>query len=154
MKKHFTATAYIVAKFKDEYKVLLHKHKKLSIWIAIGGHIEKDENPTEALQREVREETNLKIKILNTKKLLKIKGINEIPLPVALVEEDVPSYEDEPFHIHMDLIYFTFCKNPQKIKMADEYGWFSKNDLKKAKLNKEVLKFATEALDTYVQNMG
>lgn len=162
MRKHFTATAYIVAKFKGEYKVLLHKHKKLNIWIAIGGHVEKDENPVEALQREVLEETNLKIKILNTKKLLKMKqasrfaieGINEILSPVALVEEDVPSYKDEPFHIHIDLIYFSFCKNLQKIKMNNKYNWFSKNDLKKAKLNKEVLKFATEALDSYVQNLG
>lgn len=163
MKKHFTATAYIVAKLGGEIKVLLHKHKKLNIWIAIGGHIEKDENPVEALQREVMEETNLKIKILNTEKLLKVKGINEIFPPVALVEEDVPSYkqslrsgdlENEPFHIHMDLIYFTFCKNPKRIKMEDEYGWFSRNELKKAKLKKEVLKFATEALDAYEKNLG
>lgn len=154
MKKHFTATAYIVAKFGGEYKVLLHKHKKLNIWIAIGGHVEKDENPIEALQREVLEETNLKIKILNTRKLLKMKGIDEIPSPVALVEEDVPVHKNEPFHIHMDLIYFTFCNNPQKTKMANEYSWFSKNDFKKAKLKKEVLKFATEALDAYVQIAG
>ena len=44
MKKHFTATVYIVSKIDEEYKVLLHYHKKLLIWIAIGGHIEKDEN--------------------------------------------------------------------------------------------------------------
>lgn len=154
MKKHFTATAYIVAEVSDEIKVLLHKHKKLNIWIAIGGHVEKDENPVEALKREVLEETNLKIKILNTKKLLKTKGINEIFSPIALVEENVPAHKNEPFHIHMDLIYFTFCKNPKRIKMADEYGWFSRNDLKKAKLKKEVLKFATEVLDAYVQILG
>lgn len=154
MLKHFTATAYIVAKFEDEYKVLLHKHKKLNIRIAIGGHIEKDENPIEALKREVQEETNLKIKILNTKKLIKTKGINEIFPPVALVEEDVPAHKNEPFHIHMDLIYFTFCKNPNSLKMKEEYSWFSKNDLKKANLKKEVLKFATEALDAYAKNLG
>ncbi len=150
MKKHFTATVYIVSKIDNEYKVLLHYHKKLKIWIAIGGHVEKNENPIETALREVKEETNLKIKILNNKKLLKLKGINEIILPVAVVEEDVPEYWDEPFHQHIDLIYFAFCENPKKLKMEEESRWFSKKDLKSAHLNKEVLILAERALDSYV----
>lgn len=150
MKKHFTATAYVVSKFDGEYKVLLHKHKKLAIWIAIGGHIEKDENPVEALLREVKEETNLDIQLIRRKKLLKIKTINELIPPDALVEEDVPKYKNEPFHIHLDMVYSTFCKNPNKLKIDGEFGWFSKAGLKSAKLNIEVLKFSIEALKSYV----
>lgn len=150
MKKHFTVTAYVVSKIDGEYKVLLHKHKKLLIWIAIGGHIEKDENPIEALLREVKEETNLKIKVLNKKKLLKLKGIQEIITHVALVEEDVPQYQDEPFHKHMDLIYFAFCETPKKLKIDSEFKWLSKKDLKSAGLNIEVLKFSIQALESYV----
>lgn len=150
MKKHFTATAYIVSKIAGEYKVLLHKHKKLRIWIAIGGHIERDENPIEALFREVKEETNLKIELINRKKLLKTKTINQLIPPDALVEEDVPEYQGEPSHIHMDMVYFTFCKNPEKLKMDGKFAWFSKIELESAKLNIEVLKFSIQALESYV----
>ena len=39
--RHFTATTVIVHK----NKVLLHLHKKLGIWIPVGGHIDRDELP-------------------------------------------------------------------------------------------------------------
>jgi len=74
MKKHFTATAYIAARIDGEYKVLLHKHKKHGFWLGIGGHIEKDENPVEAVLREVKEETNLGISLIK-EKLLKIEEL-------------------------------------------------------------------------------
>lgn len=138
MKKHFTATAYIAAKFNKEYKILLHKHKKHGLWIGIGGHIEEGENPTEALLREVFEETNLKIKLLNYGKLLKTSGVKELINPDAVLEEKIPTLKDDPSHYHIDLIYFAKCINPKKIKMAEEYNWFSKKDLKKAELGKEV----------------
>ena len=40
-------------------KVLLINHKKLGGWFAPGGHIELDEGPDAALEREVKEETGL-----------------------------------------------------------------------------------------------
>lgn len=88
MKKHFSATVYITSKIDGEYKVLLHKHKKLGIWVAIGGHIEEHENPVQALLRETKEETNLEISLI------------KMPAPVAILEEKVPQYKDEPSHIH------------------------------------------------------
>lgn len=56
-KKHFTASALII----ENKKVLLLFHKKLGVWLYPGGHIEDYENPEEALFREVKEETGLKI---------------------------------------------------------------------------------------------
>lgn len=145
MKKHFTATAYIAAKLNKEYKILLHKHKKHGLWIGIGGHIEEDENPTEAVLREVKEETNLDIKLIKNK-LLKIKGVEELVAPVAILQEKLLAFKDEPAHFHIDLIYFAICKNPNKLKMDGEFGWFSLPELKSAKLNKEVLYFALKIL--------
>jgi len=130
MKKHFTATAYIAAKFNKEYKILLHKHKKQQIWIGVGGHIEEKENPYEAVLREAKEETNLDIKILSSGKLLKRKDVEQIPEPVAILEETIPDHPSEPSHIHIDLIYFAICKNPKKIKMNEDFAWFSKKDLR------------------------
>ncbi len=51
----FTASVYIVR----EGKVLLHKHKKLGIWLPPGGHIEPEEDPNQAALREAKEESGL-----------------------------------------------------------------------------------------------
>ncbi len=151
MKKHFTATAYIVARMGGEYKLLLHKHKKHNLWIGIGGHIEKGENPLEALIREVKEETNLEIKILDKKRLLKTDDVEELARPDAILQEKLSAYEDEPSHCHIDLIYFAYCKNPENIKMKEKYAWFSKKDLKKEKLEKEV-KYLAQKLFKLLKN--
>lgn len=149
MKKHFTATAYIVAKMDNQIKVLLHKHKKHRIWIGIGGHIEKDENPTEALLREALEETNLEIKLLNNGKLLKTDDVEELINPAAILQEKIPTLKDDPAQYHIDLIYFAKCINPKKIKMKEEYNWFSKKDLKKIKLGREVIYLTNKVLDCF-----
>lgn len=138
MEKHFTATAYIVAKFGNNYKLLLHKHKKHKLWIGIGGHIEVNENPVEALIREVKEETNLDVDLLKNSRLFKTDDIEELAIPDAILQEKLPAYRNESAHFHIDLIYFTFCKNPKRIKMKEEFNWFSKKDLKGKNLGKEV----------------
>ena len=148
MLKHFTATGYIVSKVNNEYQVLLHKHKKLNIWIGIGGHVEENENPVETVLREIREETNLTVKLLKKDgKLVKTADVTQLPTPEAIIEERIPKYKDVPAHFHIDHIYFAFCKNPKEIKMSENYGWFSYDDLRKSNLEKEVEVFGTLAID-------
>lgn len=147
MLKHFTATAYIVSKINNKYKVLLHKHKKLNIWIGIGGHVEEDENPMECVLREVKEEANLDIKLISKKRLLKTKDVEELITPQTIIEEKIPPYKNEPAHFHVDNIYFAFCKNPQNIKMNEDYRWFSSADLGKYRLEEEVETYAKKAID-------
>lgn len=149
LKKHFTATAYIAAKIDGVYRVLLHKHKKHGFWLGIGGHIEENENPIEALLREVKEETDLEITLFKDR-LLKTEDVEELAPPEAILEEKLASYKNEPAHFHIDLIYFAICKNPQKIKMKEEFGWFSKKDLPKVSLEKEVSYLIEKLLFNYV----
>jgi len=42
------------------HKVLLVKHKKLGFWLAPGGHVEENELPHQAAEREFLEETGVK----------------------------------------------------------------------------------------------
>ena len=53
---HVTASAIVVG----AQGTLLHKHKRLGLWMQPGGHIEPGEVPEEAAVREVREETGLR----------------------------------------------------------------------------------------------
>lgn len=51
----WTVVAYVVHK----NKVLFVFHKELQKWLPLGGHIELDEDPDQALVREVKEESGI-----------------------------------------------------------------------------------------------
>jgi 8-oxo-dGTP pyrophosphatase MutT (NUDIX family)/ribosomal protein S18 acetylase RimI-like enzyme len=52
---HVTSSAVVVG----ARGIILHKHKRLGIWIQPGGHIDEGEEPADAALREVLEETGL-----------------------------------------------------------------------------------------------
>ena len=56
MKRHYTATALIV----ENNSVLLHLHEKIKLWLPPGGHVELNEDPIQAVTREVFEETGFR----------------------------------------------------------------------------------------------
>ncbi len=57
MKKSFSVSCYVRALGADgEPNVLLVRHKKVGLYVPIGGRIEPNESPLEAVQRELREE--------------------------------------------------------------------------------------------------
>lgn len=55
---HVTGSAIVVG----TRGVLLHRHKRLNMWLQPGGHIEEGETPAEAAAREAQEETGLPIR--------------------------------------------------------------------------------------------
>jgi 8-oxo-dGTP pyrophosphatase MutT (NUDIX family) len=52
---HLTASAVVVG----PRGTLLHRHKRLGLWLQPGGHIDAGEHPADAALREVREETGV-----------------------------------------------------------------------------------------------
>ena len=56
----YTADALIV----HGERVLLRMHEKYHMWLAVGGHIELNEDPTQALIREVKEEVGLDVTLV------------------------------------------------------------------------------------------
>jgi ADP-ribose pyrophosphatase YjhB (NUDIX family) len=130
-KKHFTASALVI----DNNKVLLVYHKKLDVWLYPGGHVEDDENPDEALFREVREETGLEVEIISHKddNLSDTKNnVSSLHLPYAVLCELVGD------HYHNDLIYKCKIKKGNKLqfnsKESSDIGFFGYEEIKKLKL--------------------
>lgn len=154
MEKHFTATVYIISKIDGEIKILLHRHKKLNMWLGIGGHLEKDEDPVEAAIREVKEETGLDIEFISQDNLFlkkrtrsfESKGVKQLISPFAIMEEKISLDKDKGPHYHIDFIYFAITKTPKEVKMEEESGWFSKEELKKLDLEEDMKFLSKKAL--------
>ena len=62
MIRHFTATGFVI----NGDATLLHWHRRVQAWLPPGGHVEPDEDPVQAVLREVKEETGLDVQIIPT----------------------------------------------------------------------------------------
>ncbi len=81
-----TVSAFII-RIDTEPLVLLHKHKKLGILGQIGGHVELHENPWQAIQHEIKEESGYDITdlmILQPKPIIHdLRGGQLTPIPIS-----------------------------------------------------------------------
>lgn len=102
-KYDYTTSAFIV----HDNKVLLLLHKKLNMWLQPGGHVELDEDPIQALFREIEEETGLPENVLTIIETVKDRPLRHrtasklLPIPF---EMNVHSFGDTE-HQHIDLCY-------------------------------------------------
>jgi len=125
-KYDFTVTAYIVYKGK----VLLVNHPRYNKWFPIGGHIELDEDPDQALYREIQEETGLKVEILATKPSDKSPETK-----FMLTPSFVNVHEANPPHKHITLVYFARAENDHHILSAEhtDMQWLNEEELENPK---------------------
>lgn len=100
MRRHFTVTGFVV----HQGKTVLHWHRKLGMWLPPGGHIEPDEDPVQAVLREIWEETSLEAEVLPLYRPLAFARPTQLPPPVTILIEDIAEANNP--HQHIDLIYF------------------------------------------------
>lgn len=100
--RHHTATAYIVS----GGRTLLLWHHKLKMWLPPGGHLEANEDPVQAAVREAREESGLHVQVIPPKDLLVCPGPAVLVPPAVILVEDIVR-ADQPFHQHIDHVYYT-----------------------------------------------
>ncbi len=139
----FVVCIYIV--HKD--KVLLVHHKRLNKWLPIGGHIELDEDPEEALFREVKEESGLEIEVLSEKSSVQTPGFKALYNPAFLDIHDISNT-----HKHIGLVYFAKANTDQIVlaeKEHNEIRWFTREELGDSQFNllQNIQFYAEQALD-------
>lgn len=111
VERHHTATAYIVA----EARTLLLWHPNLRMWLPPGGHCELNEDPVQAAIREALEETTIRVAVIPPPDLLVCEGPAVLPPPAVILLEDIVRH-DQPFHQHIDHVYFTRPLEPVDIR--------------------------------------
>ena len=123
MIRHYTATGYVV----NDNKILLHWHDKVEKLLPPGGHINNNEDPVQAVLREIREETGLKAQVIPSKLNFRFDYPHPIVPPITIMLEDILD-KDSGFHQHIDLIYICqLLDNPRTLKRG--WLWISEADL-------------------------
>ncbi len=127
-------------------RVLLIYHKKYQEWLPIGGHIELDEDPEEALYREIQEECGLKVSIFSKAPAIRHPGVKPLPTP-----DYVDAHRISETHKHVAFIYFGKSQSDKVIlheREHREFCWVSEKELKSPefKLTKSIYFYSLEAL--------
>lgn len=141
----FTVVAYIVY----QGKVLFIFHRKLQKWLPIGGHVELNEDPEEALLREVHEESGLEVAVDGKKSPVRIGGKKYLAPP-----EYLDIHPITPSHRHIGMIYFVRATSEAITLAKREHGdirWFTEAELDDPQYNieKDLQYYAVEAIKKF-----
>jgi 8-oxo-dGTP pyrophosphatase MutT (NUDIX family) len=115
--RHFTASAIV---FDDHQRVLLVHHNKAGLWLYPGGHIDPNEDPAQAAQREVLEETGIHTQAIGDE-LFTHPAVTTHAPPYTIIEMDVTDAKVGP-HRHIDLVYVLRATSGEPAAQLDEVG--------------------------------
>ena len=107
--------------------IALHWHPKVKAWLPPGGHIEPNEDPVQAVIREVSEETGLTVRVVPTAPRLDLAYPTQVEPPYTIMVEDIDD-PDEGLHQHIDLIYFCSVVSAQT-RLNEGSLWVSRDEL-------------------------
>jgi len=102
---HFTASALVMS--PDGRQVLLTHHRKLDIWIQLGGHADGDLDLIRAARKEAVEESGIAELELGSKQIVDIDI------------HPIPAHGSEPPHEHFD-VRFLFIASPDAVLTVSE----------------------------------
>jgi 8-oxo-dGTP pyrophosphatase MutT (NUDIX family) len=122
MQRHFTVTGFVA----QNGRTALHWHR-LGLWLPPGGHIESNEDPLQAVLREVREEIGLEVEVIPTAEGFRYDGPPQLPVPATIAIYDLVDGDRQvrAHHQHIDLVYFTRPHSASAVPASDrdEDAW-------------------------------
>lgn len=144
-----------------DHKVLLVKHKKLGFWLAPGGHVEEDELPHRAAEREFWEEAGVEVEAIDAYPNLHSVDSEYVPNPFLTnlhwISEDnyqarlKSSHPDQRYtqgkwkngcEQHYCFIYMMEAKNgvefSQNIEETDGIGWFAESEIDQLETTEDI----------------
>jgi 8-oxo-dGTP pyrophosphatase MutT (NUDIX family) len=124
MNRHFTVSGFVV----HDGRTALHWHRKLSMWLPAGGHVEPNEDPVEAVLREVSEEFAVEAEVMRLSPPASFEGGPRQIEPPFRVQNCVIDVG----HEHIDFVYFLtlLSGHPGRSYDADSpLVWFTAAEL-------------------------
>ncbi len=111
---HLTASAFVLS----SRGIILHRHRRLGIWVQPGGHVDLGEAPETAALRETTEETGLAVRHVDPVTLFHVdvhpgpKGHTHYDLRYVLLAE--PLDPSPPDHESPEVYWFDFDVAPER----------------------------------------
>jgi len=139
---HVTGSALILD-IKSK-KILLHKHKKLDVWLQFGGHPDYELSIIEVAKREAAEESSLT-------DLTLVSPYEDKSLPIDIDLHTIDQKDQRPEHLHADFRYFLATEKPETLAAAagesDDFWWITPEEgmAPNPKINPAVRRLITKA---------
>ncbi|MCW5579800.1 MAG: NUDIX hydrolase [Luteimonas sp.] len=102
---HFTASAWLLDRSRT--RVLLTHHRKLGIWVQLGGHADGDRDLARVALREAEEESGL-------------AGLRVEPAIFDLDRHWIPERRDVPGHWHYDVRHVVHAGDSEDFVVSEE----------------------------------
>jgi 8-oxo-dGTP pyrophosphatase MutT (NUDIX family) len=115
---HVTASAWVIDPCGE--KALLTLHRKLGLWLQLGGHTEDNPDLLAVALREVAEESGL----------CDLKAV--IPGIFDLDVHRIPDIGQEPSHFHFDFRFFLQLQKQQPLIISEEsidLAWYTPKEI-------------------------
>lgn len=115
---HLTPSAWVIDTAGE--KALLTLHRKIGLWLQLGGHTDDNPDLLAVALREVHEESGL-----NKLKLV-IPGIFDVDV------HTIPAIGQDPSHYHFDIRFLLQLQEPQPLVISEEsidLGWFTAEEI-------------------------
>lgn len=123
---HLTASALIVDAARE--RALLTHHKKLGMWLQLGGHCDGDANLPAVALRETIEESG-------------IPDLAVVPEILDLDVHPIPARPGEPEHFHYDVRFLVLAPHGAREIVSDEshaLRWFAPHELEEVRADESV----------------
>jgi 8-oxo-dGTP pyrophosphatase MutT (NUDIX family) len=140
----FAADVFIV----NGDAVLLRMHDKHKMWLSPGGHIELDEDPTQAAVREAKEEVGLDVTLVGEVAANEDDGEKELLVPRFLNRHKI-----NDTHEHISFVYFGTSDSRNvtqgETEVSENIKWFTRVELDDSQygITERIKMYAKAALD-------
>lgn len=136
---HVTGSAWIVD--PEGQSVLLTHHRKLDLWIQLGGHADGDSDVCRVARREGLEESGLEsLELLQPRE----HDAVSVAVPFDLDIHEIPARKQEPAHLHFDVRY-AFVAPHRRVRVSKEskdLAWVPVAELAATTQDESVLRMA------------